>query len=214
MTDLGNFDFFFKVVFVGEASVGKTNLISRYIHNNFILDHISTHGAEFEVKAFQPVGSDKKAQIYIWDTAGQEKYRALTSFYFKDAAGAILVYDISSYESFKSLDKWLEDIRTNADPNMIVLLVGNKSDMKEGRQVSEEEAAKYAESHGLAFMETSAKEGTNVKLAFERLFDRICISLMGNTELKPSHKEKGQTNNVKLGEGKKDEKKSGGCCKS
>jgi len=159
------YDFLFKVVLIGDSGVGKSNLLSRFTKNEFIIDAKSTIGVEFATKSITaPSGQVIKAQI--WDTAGQERYRAITNAYYRGAVGALLVYDITKYESFQHVEVWLKELRQFADSNIVIMLVGNKSDLKQNREVKKEDAAQYADQHQLAFIETSALDATNVDVAF------------------------------------------------
>ena len=126
---------------------------------------------EFATRSIECEGKITKAQI--WDTAGQERYRAITSAYYRGAVGAILVYAIDNRNSFKDIDQWLSELRENADQNIVIMLVGNKSDQKHLREVPEEEAKEYAQKNGLLYMETSALDGNNVEDAFQEIIASI-----------------------------------------
>lgn len=124
---------------IGESSVGKTNILSRFTQNQFSLESKSTIGIEFSTaKSIEIDGKVLKAQI--WDTAGQERYRAITSAYYRGAVGALLVYDISNMNSFKKLERWLQELQDHADSNTVIMLIGNKSDLKHLRAVATEDA--------------------------------------------------------------------------
>ena len=127
----------------------------------------STIGVEFATRSIQVDSKTVKAQI--WDTAGQERYRAITSAYYRGAVGALLVYDISKQVTFENVERWLNELRDHADSNIVIMLVGNKSDLRHLRAVSTEEAAQFAEKHSLSFIETSALESTNVEEAFKNI---------------------------------------------
>jgi small GTP-binding protein len=163
-------DFLLKIVLIGESGVGKTNLLSRFLRNQFFPDSKSTIGVEFGTILMSV--EDKKVNAQIWDTAGQERYRAITSAYYRGAVGALLVYDLTSALSFQALERWLKELR-DADPKIVVVLVGNKCDMNELRVISMEEGMNFAQSQGLLFIETSAKEATNVNESFKRLITAI-----------------------------------------
>lgn len=166
------YNFVFKVVLIGESGVGKTNLLSRFTRNEFNHDSRTTIGVEFSTRTLTLDGHLVKAQI--WDTAGLERYRAITSAYYRGAVGALLVYDITKHQSYESVDRWLKELYDHADASILVMLVGNKSDLKdEGREVPTEEAKMYADSNGLLFMETSALDSTNVELSFETILRDI-----------------------------------------
>ena len=156
---------------IGDSGVGKSNLLSRFTRNEFSLESKSTIGVEFATRTMQVDNKTIKAQI--WDTAGQERYRAITSAYYRGAVGALLVYDIAKHPTFENVDRWLTELREHADSNIVIMLVGNKSDLKHLRAVSTEEATQYAANQGLSFIETSALDATNVELAFQRILTEI-----------------------------------------
>ena len=165
------YDYLFKVVLIGDSGVGKSNLLSRFTRNEFSLETKTTIGVEFATRSIQCEGKITKAQI--WDTAGQERYRAITSAYYRAAVGALLVYAINSRSSFKNIERWLAELRENADRNIVIMLVGNKSDLKHLREVPTEEATEFAQKNGLLFMETSALDGDKVEDAFQELITTI-----------------------------------------
>eukprot|EP00124_Ichthyophonus_hoferi_P002778 Ihof_evm5s205 gene=Ihof_evmTU5s205 len=158
------YDYLFKIVLIGDSGVGKSNLLSRFTRNQFSLETKSTIGVEFATRSIQIEGKTIKAQI--WDTAGQERYRAITSAYYRGAVGALLVYDIAKHKTYENVQRWLTELRNHADSDIVIMLVGNKSDLKHLRSVPEEDARTYAEQEGLRFIETSALEATNVEDAF------------------------------------------------
>uniref|UniRef100_A0A5K4F920 Ras-related protein Rab-25 n=1 Tax=Schistosoma mansoni TaxID=6183 RepID=A0A5K4F920_SCHMA len=158
------YDYLFKVVLIGDSGVGKSNLLSRFTRNEFNLESKSTIGVEFATKSVEIDGRTIKAQI--WDTAGQERYRAITAAYYRGAVGALLVYDITKRETFNNLEHWLLELRGHAEPDIVIMLVGNKCDLRHLRTILTEDAKLWAERHGLFFMETSALESTGVENAF------------------------------------------------
>ena len=137
------YDMIFKVVLIGDSGVGKSNILSRYLKNEFSFDSKATVGVEFGSKKFEISGYKIKAQI--WDTAGQERYKSITNAYYKGAKGALLVFDLTRKETFDSVDRWIPDLRATGDENVTILLIGNKCDLNENRQVSEEEARNKAQ---------------------------------------------------------------------
>jgi Ras-related protein Rab-11A len=130
------------VVLIGDSGVGKSNLLSRFTRNEFNLDSKSTIGVEFATRSIQVDSKTIKAQI--WDTAGQERYRAITSAYYRGAVGALLVYDISKHQTYENVNRWLKELRDHADSNIVIMLVGNKSDLRHLRAVPTEEAKQFA----------------------------------------------------------------------
>ncbi|XP_051575430.1 ras-related protein Rab-25-like [Myxocyprinus asiaticus] len=165
------YNFVFKVVLIGESGVGKSNLLSRFTKNEFSHDSRTTIGVEFSTRTVQLNGLTIKAQI--WDTAGLERYRAITSAYYRGAVGALLVYDISKHLTYESAERWLKELYDHADPHIVVMLVGNKTDLAAVRSVPTEDAKDFAEKNGLLFMETSALESTNVEAAFNTVLTEI-----------------------------------------
>ncbi|KAK3901955.1 ribosome biogenesis protein BRX1 [Staphylotrichum tortipilum] len=159
------------VVLIGDSGVGKSNLLSRFTRNEFNLDSKSTIGVEFATRSIQIDNKTIKAQI--WDTAGQERYRAITSAYYRGAVGALLVYDISKSLSFENVTRWLKELRDHADSNIVIMLVGNKTDQRHLRAVPTEDGKNFASENGLSFIETSALEATNVDLAFQNILTSI-----------------------------------------
>ena len=169
--DNDDYDYLFKVVLIGDSGVGKSNLLSRFTRNEFCLESKSTIGVEFATRSLEVDGKTIKAQI--WDTAGQERYRAITSAYYRGAVGALLVYDITKSETYADVEKWLKELRDHADANIVIMLVGNKSDLKHLRCVQAEDANTFAAKEGLSFIETSALESTNVESAFQNILTEI-----------------------------------------
>lgn len=166
-----DYDYLFKVVLIGDSGVGKSNLLSRFTRNEFSLESKSTIGVEFATRSINVDGKMIKAQI--WDTAGQERYRAITSAYYRGAVGALLVYDITRHVTFENVERWLKELRDHTEHNIVVMLVGNKSDLRHLRAVSTEDAQTFAEREGLYFIETSALESTNVENAFKQVLTQI-----------------------------------------
>ncbi|XP_014600829.1 ras-related protein Rab-11A [Leptopilina heterotoma] len=165
------YDYLFKVVLIGDSGVGKSNLLSRFTRNEFNLESKSTIGVEFATRSIQVDGKTIKAQI--WDTAGQERYRAITSAYYRGAVGALLVYDIAKHLTYENVERWLRELRDHADQNIVIMLVGNKSDLRHLRAVPTDEAKAFAERNGLSFIETSALDSTNVETAFQNILTEI-----------------------------------------
>jgi Ras-related protein Rab-1A len=159
-----DYDYLFKLVLIGDSGVGKSCLLLRFADDNFTDSYISTIGVDFR---FRTVTIDKKTvKLQIWDTAGQERFRTITSAYYRGADGIIMVYDVTSPESFDHVEEWLSEVDRYANENTAKLLVGNKADLIEEKQVSEETAQRFADKLGISFLETSAKTATNVDAAF------------------------------------------------
>ncbi|XP_028786912.1 ras-related protein RABA6a [Neltuma alba] len=164
-------DLLFKAVLIGDSGVGKSNLLSRFTKDEFRLDSKPTIGVEFAYRNIK-VG-DKLIKAQIWDTAGQERFRAITSSYYRGALGALLVYDISRRSSYESVRKWLWELKEFGNEDMVVILVGNKCDLDQSREVEKEEGKGFAETEGLCFMETSALQNVNVEDAFLQMITKI-----------------------------------------
>ncbi|RXH89116.1 hypothetical protein DVH24_006094 [Malus domestica] len=219
------YDYLFKLVLIGDSGVGKSNLLSRFTRNEFNLESKSTIGVEFATKTLTVDAKLIKAQI--WDTAGQERtqsrkrkltvirafyfhhfmilfwYRAITSAYYRGAIGALLVYDVTRHATFENVARWLKELRDHTDPNIVVMLIGNKSDLRHLVAVSTEDGKSFAERESLYFMETSALEATNVDSAFTEVLTQIYRVVSkraveaGNNGSASAVPSKGQTINVK-----------------
>ncbi|EAX94967.1 guanine nucleotide regulatory protein, putative [Trichomonas vaginalis G3] len=165
----------FKFIVIGSSGVGKTALLSRLIDGTFSPENQSTIGVEYLSTVIEVDGNPIKLQI--WDTAGQEKFRAIAKSYFRNAVGVILVYDITDRKSFDDLALWLNDVHTLCDPNAAVTLIGNKLDLSSSRAITTSEATSFANTHHLLYLETSARGGDNVQEAFARatksVYDRV-----------------------------------------
>lgn len=171
-----DYDFLYKIVLVGDTSVGKTNIVSRYIKNSLPKNQNPTIGVEFATRVVS-LQSGRTVKAQIWDTAGQERYHAIVSAHYRRAIGALLVYDITNARSFGNAQRWIEELKSKAEPDIVIMLVGNKIDLAlknpELRQVSNEQAKKFAQVEGLMFVETSAITSTGVREAFENLLEEI-----------------------------------------
>lgn len=185
MTD-EDVDLIFKVVLVGDSGVGKSNILSRYLSDEFTLDSKSTVGVEFGAKKLKVNNMTVKAQI--WDTAGQERYKSITNAYYKGAKGALLVYDVTNKETFTNTSKWISELKLNGDKDVTIILIGNKCDLENERQVSKEEGNTHADFFSiiikvnnitleLAFLETSALKSINIDEAFKLMVEGILIFL-------------------------------------
>ena len=172
------YDFLMKLILVGDSGVGKTNILSKYLKNNFDPDSKATVGVEFGTKNIEI--DNKKIKVQIWDTAGQERYKSITSTYYKGAKGAFIVYDITRKSTFDNIDKWIGDLKNNGDENMIVYLVGNKSDLNDMREVRKDEAMTKSEKYNIAFSETSALYGDNIHKIFQDLMEKVYINFYRN----------------------------------
>lgn len=175
-----HFDYMFKILIIGNSSVGKTSFLFRYADDSFTSAFVSTVGIDFKVKTV--IRKEKRMKLQIWDTAGQERYRTITTAYYRGAMGFILMYDVTNEESFNSVQDWVTQIKTYSWDNAQVILVGNKSDMEAERVVTYDRGKQLADQLGLEFFETSAKENINVKDVFVRLVDIICEKMSDGLE--------------------------------
>jgi Ras-related protein Rab-11A len=177
-------DDLFKVVIIGDSGVGKTNLMTRYTANEFSTETASTIGVEFMTNEVKVNGRNVKVQI--WDTAGQERFRAISRSIYHGAKGAIVVYDITSQQSFDNVSMWLQELKVHVHASTHIFLVGNKCDMEHVRQVRRETADAFARQHGMSFMETSAKDDVNVGRVFEMLVKSMHEAVMANAAKAPA----------------------------
>jgi len=162
-----------KIVLLGDQSVGKTSLITRFMYDTFDNTYQATIGIDFLSKTMYL--DDRTVRLQLWDTAGQERFRSLIPSYIRDSSVAIIVFDITNRNSYMNTTKWIDDVRSERGNDVIIVLVGNKADLSDKRQVTNEEATAQAKELGIMFMETSAKAGHNVK----SLFKQIAMSLPG-----------------------------------
>ena len=170
-----------KLVLLGDSGVGKTNLISQYISNNFNQNSKATIGVEFFCKTYK-INKKKVIKVEIWDTAGQERYKSITSVYYKGAKGAIIVYDITSRKSFNNIDKWIEEIKEKTNKDIKLIIIGNKIDLEEQREISTKEAIYRFKDMDIPLMETSALEDTNVNEVFINMIKIIYQDHIKNGE--------------------------------
>jgi len=169
------YDFLMKYIIVGEAGTGKSCLLHHFTHNTFKAHSQHTIGVEFSSRTVKL--GEKRIKLQLWDTAGQERFRSVTRSYYRGAAGALLVYDITNRDSFVNMSRWLEDARALASPHLVVVLVGNKSDREEDRQVEWEEGSRWAAAHNIHFLETSSLLGDNVEAPFLLAARSVLLSI-------------------------------------
>ena len=198
-----------KVIIIGDSSVGKTNIMSKYLKNIFNEDSKATVGVEFGSKLFTIDGHNIKAQI--WDTAGQEKYKAITGAYYKGSKGAFIVYDITRKETFDSVDRWINDLKCTADPKITIILIGNKCDLEHRREILKAQGEEKARSFGCAFLETSALSGDNIEKGFQTMITEIYKKFKNETIVDDDLDNMGKAEDLKLNK-TEDNKKKKGCC--
>lgn len=159
------YDYMFKVLLLGDAGVGKTSLMWRFSDDVFNQTYISTIGIDLKLRTIDVEG--KKVRLQVWDTAGQERFHAISVSYYRTAVGIMLVYDITRRRSFENIAKWLRNIDEHAQEDVVKLLIGNKCDMQQPRDVKREEGEMLADEYDMSFFETSAKENESIDEAFE-----------------------------------------------
>ena len=201
-------DIILKLLFLGDASVGKTSILANYNGNIFEEQTIGTIGVEYVYKTI--TYKNFKIKLQIWDTSGEERFRSITKSFYRNADGLFLLYDLTNENSFDSIKNWIRNIR-EYNNDLKILLIGNKLDLIEERVISTEKATNFAKNNNLEYIETSAKDGTNIKKSFETLIDLI---LNGKSEQEIlaefSHKDTSFTVDSKSGIKTSDKKKS--CC--
>jgi len=165
------YDYLFKLLLIGDSGVGKSCLLLRFADDTYRQSYISTIGVDFKIRTIDLEG--KTVKLQIWDTAGQERFRTITSSYYRGAHGIIIVYDVTDRESFSNVRHWVQEIDKYAADGVKKLLVGNKCDLASKKVVSYDEAKELADSLGISFMETSAKNSHNVELSFQQMASEI-----------------------------------------
>ena len=201
-----NYDFIFKVLLLGNSDVGKSSLLLRYVDSVWNDAFVPTIGVDFKVKTLTI--NEKKVKMQIWDTAGQERFRTVVSTYFRVAHGILLIYDVINRDSFKNLESWLIEIEKNAKEKVLKILIGNKCDLTDDREITSDEGKAFALRNGMEFMETSAKMNTNVSEAFETL-GKLMIEF--NSKSNTTSQKNNQNKNLKASSGM-DLKTKKGCC--
>ncbi|EDO40167.1 predicted protein [Nematostella vectensis] len=198
------YDYLFKLLLIGDSGVGKSCLLLRFADDTYTESYISTIGVDFKIRTIELDG--KTIKLQIWDTAGQERFRTITSSYYRGAHGIIVVYDVTDQESFNNVKQWLQEIDRYACENVNKLLVGNKCDLTTKKVVDFTTAKEYAESLGVPFLETSAKNATNVEQAFMTMAAEI------KNRMGPSPAPQGAGSNVKINSSTPVKQGGGGCC--
>ena len=208
--DEGDYEILIKLVILGDTAVGKSNFLYRFVDGEFNPVHVATVGFDFKSRIWEMPKSKKRVKFQIWDTAGQEKYKAITGAYYKGSKGAFVVYDITRKETFASVERWVNDLKSTSDPKLTIILIGNKNDMEDQRQVTKEQGEEKAKSFGCAFLETSALSGDNLDKAFtlmvKEIFEKFNSESTGEEE--DDSVKKGE--DIKLEKTTENKKKS--CC--
>jgi small GTP-binding protein len=189
----------FKLVLLGDSAVGKSCLVVRFVRDEFFEFQEPTIGAAFLTQTVQL--DDATVKYEIWDTAGQERYRSLAPMYYRGAAAAVIVFDITKKDTFNGAKSWVKELQRRGDSNVVIALAGNKADMEAKRKVQTEEAQQYAQDNDIIYMETSAKTSLNVK----KLFMEVAKKLPKNPVVEAR-------DSVPIGPPSKKSGGSGGCC--
>ncbi|XP_051981483.1 ras-related protein Rab-35-like [Xyrauchen texanus] len=197
-----DYDYLFKLLIIGDSGVGKSSLLLRFADNTFSGSYITTIGVDFKIRTLEING--EKVKLQIWDTAGQERFRTITSTYYRGTHGVIVVYDVTSAESFVNVKRWLHEINQNCD-DVCRILVGNKNDDPGSKVVETNDAQKFAEQMGIQLFETSAKENVNV----EDMFNGITELVLKARKESVAKQQQQQSEVVKLNKSSKRKKK---CC--
>lgn len=182
---VAEYDYLFKVILIGDSSVGKSCTVLMFSDSSFTDSYISTIGVDFKIRTEDI--DDKMIKLQIWDTAGQERFRTITSSYYRGCHGAVIVYDVTDPESFRNVDHWVQEIERYGPPHITRMLIGNKCDLKEKRLISKQEGEEKAKEHGMLFLETSAKANINIREIFFNLARQIRDDIM-KTPLAPGVK--------------------------
>ena len=198
------YDFLFKLLLIGDSGVGKSCLLLRFADDTYTESYISTIGVDFKIRTIELDG--KTIKLQVWDTAGQERFRTITSSYYRGAHGIIVVFDVTDQESFNNVKQWLQEIDRYACENVDKLLVGNKCDLTDKKVVEYTSAKAYADQLGISFLETSAKNSTNVEQAFMTMAAEIKNRVGPSAAAQPGPD--GFVIDSKLVEANK----AGGCC--
>ena len=198
---MASHDYLFKLLIVGESGVGKTCILLRFADNQFEESFLSTIGVDFKVKEITSEG--KKVKLQIWDSAGQERFRNITSSYYRNCAGIIVVYDITKHDTFDRVSGWIEEVKKFV-PTAPLMVVGNKCDLEEQRTVSKEEGQELCNKHGCSFVESSAKTAMGI----DEVFEEMTKQLIKDAESKPKTE---PSNQVSIKASSNSNKK--GCCK-
>ena len=166
-----DYQYIFKLILIGNSGVGKSSILNRYMNKTFEESYKCTIGVDFLMKSIEING--KTVKLQLWDTAGQEKYKSMVASYYRGANVALVVFDITSHESFDSLPGWIENYYKNGPEQKNIILIGNKKDMIEERQVTQEEAELFSQTNNMIYFETSAKDGDNIDYVFTYAAEKL-----------------------------------------
>lgn len=206
-----DYQFIFKLILIGNSGVGKSSIIQRYMKQTFEDSYKCTIGVDFLMKTLEIKG--KTVKLQLWDTAGQEKYKSMVASYYRGANVALVVFDITNHSSFDSLPLWIENYYKNGPEQKNIILIGNKKDMVENRQVTQEEAETFSETNNMMYFETSAKEGDNIEYVFTYAAEKLLefYGTPNETNIKKQLKETTELQSHNFKEIRIEEHKKG-CC--
>lgn len=204
------YDYLFKLLLIGNSSVGKSCILLRFSDNIFNDNFLPTIGVDFKIRTFDL--QSKTIKMQIWDTAGQERFKTITSSYYRGAHGVILVYDITDRQSFKDLENWLLETEKHASEDIVKILVGNKNDLESSRVVTYNEGKNYAMNNGMEFIETSAKVNVNIEEAFFTIARKIKEKVQKFEEKHTNEQTKKKLNNSTKILTDEETQKKGSCC--
>eukprot|EP00301_Raphidiophrys_heterophryoidea_P023594 c7422_g1_i2.p1 GENE.c7422_g1_i2~~c7422_g1_i2.p1 ORF type:complete len:203 (-),score=70.20 c7422_g1_i2:295-903(-) len=199
-----DYDYLFILVLIGDSSVGKSCLLLRFADDTYTENYISTIGVDFKIRTIDL--DSKTIKLQIWDTAGQERFRTISNTYYRGAHGIVIVYDITNFESFQNVQRWLQEIEKYAKDNVNKILLGNKCDLAQTRAVKDTEGRAFAQARDIPFFETSAKNGFNVDQAFTAIASQI------RTRMEKGVEPVVTTQNINVAPNKPAAKPQGGCC--
>jgi Ras-related protein Rab-1A len=202
-----DYDYLFKVLIIGNSGVGKSCLLLRFAENMFSDNYISTIGVDYKIRKIDREG--KSIKLQIWDTAGQERFRTITKSDYRGSNGIVVVHDMTDRQSFDQVQHWMGEIDSHASADVCRLLVGNKADLKDKRAVKSDEGAALARQYGIPFLETSAKDSSNVENMFMTMAGAMKKKAGGGLS---APAERGGGTNVTIAGGKKVGDKPGSCC--
>ncbi|KAI0355131.1 GTP-binding protein ypt1 [Trametes cingulata] len=199
------YDYLFKLLLIGDSGVGKSCLLLRFAEDAFTDSYLSTIGVDFKIRTIELEG--KTVKLQIWDTAGQERFRTIAAAYYRGAHGIIMVYDVTELETFSNVKGWIQEIERYASEGVKKLIIGNKSDLVERKVVEYSVAKEFADSLSIPFIETSAKNSTNV----EEAFTLMAKTIKDDVDSQPEDDGKAKTTSVTPGRNLNQESESGGC---